>query len=374
MTITVDGVALANVFNVQYQKAIAELGQGGISISSLSFDVIAPFYASTAAVVVCDAVTGITFYVNNRTKNGHAYHVECLDAAAFLDQEIELTDSDISKQGHNGYFVTAAVIQSKISAKCKGLTAAIPWVPTQYGFPLDYVKEKTFQQILTDISEVCAGFYTISANGLDFRYLNESDATPSRPHHSITYHSAVNVNGSFEYTAIDVVSSYETAVIGTPQAADFNTLTISNALSDYLFPVYDATRTNPDTGTVEHYTHVDTSITPAELGGIVQRTFDGWTCDSVILTGIPALGDYADFQTGEELHITDISIRFIGNTMLASLGGGIPSSGEIGRRSRRQQELDDKLTIGQVCGNVATNRYGQKYLEQAPTQSSGGGS
>lgn len=370
MTITVDGVALANVFNVQYQKAITELGQGGISISSLSFDVIAPFYASTAAAVVCDAVTGITFYVNNRTKNGHAYHVECLDAAAFLDQEIELTDSDISKQGHEGYFVTAAVIQSKISAKCKGLTAAIPWVPTLYGFPLDYVKGKTFQQILTDISEVCAGFYTISANGLDFRYLNESDATPSRPHHTITYHSAVNVNGSFEYTAIDVVSSYETAVIGTPQAADFNTLTISNALSDYVFPVYDAI--DHDTGA--HYAHVDTSITPTELSGIVQRTFDGWTCDSVILTGIPALGDYADFQTGEELRITDISIRFIGNTMLASLGGSIPSSGEIGRRSRRQIEIDNKMTLGSTYGPWRPNDYQVFLLEQAPTQSSGGGS
>ena len=95
----------------------------------------------------------------------------------------------------------------------------------------------------------------------------------------------------------------------------------------------------------------------------------------MILTGIPALGDYADFQTGEELRITDISIRFIGNTMLASLGGGIPTSGEIGRRSRRQQELDSKLTIGTANANMIVTKYqGVIYTEQAPTQSSGGGS
>jgi len=368
MTITVGGQTLSNVFNVQYQKAISELGQGGISVSSLSFDVIAPFSAATAAAVTCDAISGITFYVNTRSQSGHSVHVECLDAAAFLDKEIELSNQDITHVQNVGDFVGSSVIQSKIVANCKGLTAAIPWTPTQYGFPLDYVKGKTFQQILTDISEVCAGFYTMTTNGLDFRYLNESDAATSRPHYTLTYHSAVNVNGTFEYQAVAVVSSYETAIIGSNTATDYNTLEISNALSDYVFPVYDAV--DHDTGA--HYSHVDTTTTPAALSGIVQRTFTGWTCDNAVFTGIPVLGDYADFQTGEELRITDITIRFIGSTMLAAIGGGIPSSGEIGRRSRRQQELDDKLTIGKTYGNVTYNPYGQSYPEQAPSQSAGG--
>ena len=94
----------------------------------------------------------------------------------------------------------------------------------------------------------------------------------------------------------------------------------------------------------------------------------------MIIGNIPVLGDYADFQTGEELRITDISVRFIGNTMLASLGGGIPTSGEIGRRSRRQQELDNKMTLGSTYGPWRPNDYQVFLMEQAPTQSSGGGS
>lgn len=376
MTITVDGTALATAFNVSYQAAIAEVGQSGISISQLSFDTVGSVGAGTAAAVTCDMVPGITFYINNRTKNGHITHVECLDAAAFLDQEIQLTQQDITREYDQhgkliGEFVGAAVIAEKIRTSCKGLIASVPWTPTAYGFPLDYVKEKTFQQILTEISEVCAGFYTmVSGNILTLRYLNEMDAVNERPHHTITYHSAVNVNGDFRYDCIAVETPYEVGYIGANLATDFNTLSISNGLSEYVFPLYDATK--PDGS---HYTHVDTTTVPDELDHIVGlgHSFDGWTCDSVIIGNIPVLGDYADFQTGEELRITDISVRFIGNTMLASLGGGIPTSGEIGRRSRRQIELDNKLTLGETVKNLSIAPYsGFSYYEQAQSSSGGG--
>lgn len=372
MTITVDGTALTTAFNVSYQAAIAELGQSGISISQLSFDTVGSVGAGTAAAVSCDMIPGITFYINNRTKNGHITHVECLDAAAFLDQEIQLTQQDITRDADGNQYVGATVIQSKIAEHCKYLTASIPWTPTSYGFPLDYVKGKTFQQILTEISEVCAGFYTVvSGNILTLRYLNEMDAVNERPHHTITYHSAVNVNGDFRYDCIAVETPYEVGYIGANLATDFNTLTISNGLSEYVFPLYDATKPEGS-----HYTHVDTTTVPDELDHIVGlgHSFDGWTCDSVIIGNIPVLGDYADFQTGEELRITDISVRFIGNTLLASLGGGIPTSGEIGRRSRRQIELDNKMTLGSTYGPWRPNDYQVFLMEQAPTQSSGGGS
>ena len=372
MTITVDGTALTTAFNVSYQAAIAEVGQSGISISQLSFDTVGSVGAGTAAAVTCDMIPGITFYINNRTKNGHITHVECLDAAAFLDQEIQLTQQDITQDADGNQYVGATVIQSKIAEHCKYLTASIPWTPTGYGFPLDYVKGKTIQQILTEISEVCAGFYTVvSGNILTLRYLNEMDAVNERPHHTITYHSAVNVNGDFRYDCIAVETPYEVGYIGANLATDFNTLTISNGLSEYVFPLYDATK--PDGS---HYTHVDTTIVPDELDHIVGlgHSFDGWTCDSVIIGNIPVLGDYADFQTGEELRITDISVRFIGNTMLASLGGGIPTSGEIGRRSRRQQEIDDKVTLNKAYGCVRYNDYQLDLFEQAPAQQTGGGS
>ena len=377
MTITVDGTALTTAFNVSYQAAIAEVGQSGISISQLSFDTVGSVGAGTAAAATCDMIPGITFYINNRTKNGHITHVECLDAAAFLDQEIQLTQQDITREYDQqgkliGEFVGAAVIAEKIRTSCKGLIASVPWTPTAYGFPLDYVKGKTFQQILTEISEVCAGFYTmVSGNILTLRYLNEMDAVNERPHHSITYHSAVNVNGDFRYDCIAVETPYEVGYIGANLATDFNTLTISNGLSEYVFPLYDATK--PDGS---HYTHVDTTTVPDELDHIVGlgHSFDGWTCDSVIVSNIPVLGDYGVFQTGEELRITDISVRFIGNTMLAALGGGIPTSGEIGRRSRRQIELDNKMTLGSTYGPWRPNDYQVFLMEQASTQSSGGGS
>lgn len=367
MTITVGGQTLTNFFNVGHQKAITEMGQSGISVSSLSFDVIDPFSAAAAAVVTCDALAGINYYVNTRSKSGHSVHVECLDAAAFLDQEIKLSNADINHVQGVGDFVTAATIASKISADCKGLTASVPWTPTTYGFPLDYVKGATYQQILTDISEVCAGFYTVTTgNVLTFKYLNKMDTVSGRPHHTITYHSAVNVNGSFEYQAIDVVSSYETSTIGSTAAAAYNTLTISNSLSDYVFPTYDAT--NPDGS---HYTHVDTTTTPDELDGIVGISHDGWSCDNAVISSVYPLGDYADFQLGEELMITEMSVRFIGNTILASLAGSIPTSGEISRRSRRQIEMDSKVTMGKTYGPITYNPYGQTYSEQKPSSQGG---
>lgn len=379
MTITIGSTTLATVWNVTHQKAISELGQSGISVSSLSFDTLAPFYADTAAAVTCDMIPGITFYINSRSKSGGIVHVECLDGAALLDKVIQLTNADINIVTEGtppnvktiGKFVSAATIAAKIATYCKGLTASVPWSPTQYGFPLDYVQGKTYQQILTDISEVCAGFYTvITGNILTLKYLNEMDAVSGRPVHEIVHHSAVNVSGSFEYQAIDVVSSYETSTIGSTGAADFNTLTISNSLSDYVFPTYDAVK--PDGS---HYTHVDTSVTPDELTGIVQRSFDGWSCDNAVIGSVYPLADYAEFQTGEELRITEMSIRFIGNTILASLSGGIPSSGEIGRRSRREMEMDRKLTIGQTLCNITfSNTYGQSWSEQKPSQSQGGNS
>lgn len=378
MTISIGNTALTYIGNVQHQKSITELGQGGISVSSLSFDTIYPLPASaqTAAAVTCDVIPNITFYINSRTRNGRIVHVEALDAAAFLDQEIQLANQDISQDADGNKYVSAAVIQTKIAANCKNLSAQIPCTPTSYGFPLDYVQGKTFQQILTDISEVCAGFYTVTTNGLELKYLNEMDAVSSRVHHTVTYHSTVNVDSDFEYQCIAVQSSYETAYIGSNLAADYNTLTINNPLSDYVFPVYDAV--DHDTGA--HYSHVDTSSTPNELSGIANtKTFQGWTCENAVLTAIPTLGDYADFQTGEELRITDISIRFVGSEMIASMGGGIPTSGEISRRSRRQIELDGKLTIGEALGNMvlttAPYNSGLKYYEQPPTQlQSGGGS
>lgn len=369
MTITVGGVVVPNAFNPQYQKSISELGQSGISVSTLSFDTIAPFIADTADTVVCDLVSGITFYVNQRTKSGKVVHVEALDAAAFLDQEIQLTNQDINHVAKVGDFVSAATIADKIRTNCKGIVASVPWTPTQYGFPLDYVKGKTFQQILTDISEVCAGFYTMTSGDiLTLKYLNEMDAVSGRAHHTITYHSAVNVNGDFHYDSIAVQSSYETAYIGSNLATDYNTLTINNPLSDYVFPTYDATK--PD-GT--HYTIVDTTTIPDELDDIVSETYQGWTCDNVVIGSLYPLGDYCDFATGEELRITDMSVRFIGNVMLASLGGGIPTSGEISRRPRRQIDLDNKLTIGETVKNLSIAPYsGFGYYEQAPSSSGGG--
>ena len=375
MTITVGGVTVPNAFNPQYQKSISELGQSGISVSTLSFDTIAPFIADTADTVVCDLVSGITFYVNQRTKSGKVVHVEALDAAAFLDQEIQLENQDINHVVDQtgkviGDFVSAATIADKIRTNCKGMIASVPWTPTQYGFPFDYVQGKTFQQILTDISEVCAGFYTmISGDILTLKYLNEMDEVSGRAHHSITYHSAVNVNGDFHYDSIAVQSSYETAYIGSNLATDYNTLTINNPLSDYVFPVYDAVKP----GTDEHYAHVDTTVTPDELAHIVSETYQGWTCDNVVIGSLYPLGDYCDFATGEELRITDMSVRFIGGVMLASLGGGIPTSGEISRRPRRQIELDNKLTLGETVKNLSIAPYsGFSYYEQAQSSSGGG--
>lgn len=381
MSITVDGTALTYYRNVSYQKGINGVGESGISVSSLSFDTVAPLTADTAAPVAYDQISGIPFYINSRSRNGNSVHIECLDAAALLDQLLELSQQDITTVTDQsgkivGQFVTAAVIQSKITAKCHGLTAAIPWTPDpDYGFPLSTVENKTFQQILTEISEVCAGFYTMTAAGLTFKYLNDCDVQEGRPEWAATYHSAVNVNGEFMYTAIKVDTSYEEATIGNAAAADFNTLEVSNSMSAYLFPVYDAVRTNyeMDPPTSEHYTYVDTSVIPEALDDIVgEITFIGWSCDNVILTGIPELADNIRFASGETLRLTELSIRWIGNTMLAAVGGTIPSGGEIGRRSRRQTEIDSKISLNTAYGCVRYNDYQLDLFEQAPSQ--GGGS
>ena len=391
LTITAGGQTLTAVRNVQYQAGISGVGESGISVSSFSFDALASDFTSisTAAAVTCNYIPNRTFYIDSRQQNGYLIHVECLDAAAFLDQLIELGNNDVTHVANVGDFVAAAVIVSKITAKCHNLTANIPWTPSEYGFPLESVQGKTFQEILTAVSEVCAGFYTYDPQtaALVLRYIRQPQSQVVYEYATQNY-SVVNRNGTFEYQAVDIVTAYQTCTIGSPSAADFNTLTINNALCDYIFPTYDAIKTNYDMNppTSEHYTYVDTTDMPEDLGldDIIGVDFEVWSCDNAAFTAggnLPIPGDIINFlsrdgtSTRASLRVTDINARFVGNIAIMSLSGAIPSGSEIGRRSRRQAEIDNKLTVGSTYGNWKPNPYQLIYMENAPEQeTSGGGS
>lgn len=364
MTITVGG-STVNAFNVEYSKGISEVGSSGVSVSQLSFDTTANLTGvATAAEVTCSSMF-CKFYINTRTRQGSITHVEALDAAAFLDQVPVYENADISRDLDGNKYIGAGVISSKCASMCKGLSPSVPWAPTSYGFPLELVEGKSFLQILTELSEVMCGFYTIDSIGnyLTFKYMNNLQGGVIT--YSVRNHSAVNVSGTFQYNTIRVVTGFEDAVIGYTEVSDFNVLTIDNSLSEYVFPMVTETETDPTTGKSIKKTVPNTHTIPEYMRGVTGVTFTGWSCNNAVLPDVPALGDTLAFAGGGSYRVTDMQIRFIGNTLLASVSGGIPTGGEIARRSRSQIKQSAAIDSDTQNGNVLHAKYqGDIYLAE----------
>lgn len=349
-----------DAWNVSFSKSVADVGQSGISVSELTFDTAAAnFSAPSGGRITCDEIPGNDFYVDSRTRNGSVMSVSCLDGAALLDREIDLAEP-LNRDSKGNKYLTSTALIDRCRADC-GVAVAVPWNPTAYGFPVAVCEGKSYQALLTEISEAQCGFYSMMNGTLTLRYLNEQGGVTTR---SCSDHSYVNISGEFEYQAIDVINSYGTSTVGSPTAATYNTLTISDSLCDYIFPTYDAY--NPEKGT---YTYVDTSTVPAALDNIIGKSFTGWQCDNAVLTSIPDIGDYIAFaqESGAGTQrVTSVSVRFLGSTKLMSLSGGLPSGGELCRRSRRQAEIDSKVPYGKPNGNVLnTPHQGNIYLEES---------
>jgi hypothetical protein len=96
------------------------------------------------------------------------------------------------------------------------------------------------------------------------------------------------------------------------------------------------------------------------------RIFTQWNVENALISTIPELGSYFGFRqfynpsTGtysQLMRMTDCEIRWVGDSMIASLAGGIPQTGELARRSRRQMETDSKLEEGKTYGPFIFTRY-----------------
>ena len=335
-----------------YSQSIAECGVSGVSTSQLSFEVLntaVPYPDHTAAPVRLDG--GKIFWVNNRNVGRYTTTFTCLDSVALLDVPVDCTLGRYTGHDSEGnYYISAAGIVEQVRKAGRGLSLSGLESPTDYGFPLNIIQGKTLIQLLTEASEMMGGFYAVNnVNQLVFVYANNASTLPG---HQVSQHSYVERGGTFQYEHALFVGMPDYAHGTDPGTASFA------PLPDTMYP-YATDVTNYTTLEVNG-TFAPYAKPAANFSFVGSTTFQEWRVENAVIYNIPVLGDNYSFlqdsyATGYRL--TDCEVRWVGNTMIASLGGGIPSTGELARRSRRQMEIDNKIEEGKAYGNTLLTRY-----------------
>lgn len=339
--------AFRNCGNAKYSKAIAGIGLGGIATASLTFDTAEDNEPGTAAAVRISGVSTV-FYINSRSYNYKLISYECVDATAFLDQEIDLESSQASiyvDPNTGEKFLTN--MGTLITAVCKEIGVTIPALDTR-GIPLDLVKGKTYQQFLTDLSIAKGGFYSLVSDTLQLVTL------PPQPPQSGDQplngeFSYVNVGAAFVPNAV-LVEDDPQYTIPDRSPIQYNTLTAGGSCIKYA-----------DTATLERYT--------------THTRFIDWQCSNVRLAAVPQPGGYMDFSPymSTLLRLTSVTIRWIGQQMVGSLAGTIPESGEINRQPRYLSDIEEKIEENKVYGEnmMITPYQGIVYLEEDAQEEGG---
>ena len=351
----VSGWANVSTFgNVRYSQGISECGVSGVATAQLSFDIptsMVPYPYDAGTAVRFSGTGDKVFWVNQRNVGRFVTSFTCLDSVALLDTPIDCTLGRYTGQDDKrNYYLSGTGVVTQVSKAGRGLSLTGLELPTSYGFPMETVQGKTLMQLLTETSEMMGGFYATDYQGnLKFCYANGSNSPPT---HQIAQHSFVDTGGTFRYehALFAGMPDFEHGTgAGTPNFAP---------LPDTMYP----------------YATDVTSYTTLEVGGALAKyankavnfsfightDFREWHVDNAIVSALPVLGDkYSFAQDGYTgaYRLTDCEVRWVGEVMIASMGGGIPSTGELARRSRRQMEIDNKIEEGKAYGNTLLTRY-----------------
>lgn len=349
--------------NVRYSQGIDGCGVQGISTSTLSF--VCPAYIvaqggiPTAAAIKFSGL-GKTFYINQRSCDRYTAEVSCVDRAAFLDTPINTADATGADPAGNRY-MTANDLIAAIAEDCKGLSVTIPISGTTYGFPVDELEGKTYRELLENITEVASGvYYVTQADTLVFTPTTTNAIAPQSTTGlmRLTYHSYVLNKGSFSYAHVmlDGRTDYQhtqgtgadakplpyTKIPYTDGTSSYDLLTVNNWLTQYA--------------------------APTNFQWINSNTFTEWECANAVAAGLPNVCDWVAFAQhnyATPYRVTSISARWVGSTIILSLAGSIPSTGETGRRSVWQMESDSKVTASKPYGNTLITPYqGIIFLEE----------
>lgn len=341
--------AFRNCGNAKYSKAIAGIGLGGIATASLTFDTAEDNEPGTAAAVRISGVNTV-FYINSRSYNYKIISYECVDATAFLDQEIDLESSQASiyvDPNTGEKFLTYTAFEDMIAYNCKGIDVTVGTLDAR-GIPIDLVKGKTYQQFLTDLSVAKGGFYSLVSDTLQLV------ALPPQPPQSGDQplngeFSYVNVGAAFVPNAV-LVEDDPQYTIPDRSPIQYNTLTAGGSCIKYA-----------DTATLERYT--------------THTRFIDWQCSNVRLAAVPQPGGYMDFSPymSTLLRLTSVTIRWIGQQMVGSLAGTIPENGEINRQPQYLSDIEEKIEENKVYGGnmMITPYQGIVYLEEDAQEEGG---
>ena len=340
--------AFRNCGNARYSKAIAGIGLGGIATASLTFDTAEDNEPGTAAAVRISGVNTV-FYINSRSYNYKIISYECVDATAFLDQEIDLESSQASiyvDPNTGEKFLTYTAFEDMIAYNCKGIDVTVGTLDAR-GIPIDLVKGKTYQQFLTDLSIAKGGFYSLVLDTLQL-VTPETPQSGDQPLNG--EFSYVNVGAAFVPNAV-LVEDDPQYTIPDRSPIQYNTLTAGGSCIKYA-----------DTAALLRY--------PA------NTHFIDWQCSNVRLAAVPRLGGYMDFSPymSTLLRATSVTIRWIGHQMVGSLAGTIPENGEINRQPRYLSDIEEKIEENKVYGGnmMITPYQGIVYLEEDAQEEGGG--
>lgn len=336
-----DGATWTNLdvaANIRYSHGIAELGQSGVSVARLTFETLQGHIDLNASIRI--KVAGYSdFWVNSRSLSHGIISVECLDTAAFLDCDIDTADAEAQTAllPEDQQCMDIDDFEDQITAQCKGLSVHNLPSFSQYGIPINLIKGKTFQQFFTDCSQAMGGFYA-AYNGSLYLYTPQSVATGD----TVEDYSYLDIQGTYTVSNV-LVHADEDYTIPANAAIDSHTMTVDGCFADYA----------------------DTTV----LNTYVNKTFQAWRCDNVKLHTIPKIGDTIRFihgNTHTDLRVTSIDIRWVGGTMIGTLAGTIPQSGEIARRTRFLAKVEEKVEEAKTYNNMMITPYqGIIYLEES---------
>lgn len=363
--------------NVRYSHGIADCGTSGVATAQISFEIpntAVPSPVQTGAPVKISS-SGKIFWVNQRSVGLCTTSFTCLDSVALLDVTLDVSDGhyyqDLTTKEK---YIEASEIVAQVGTAGRALTLTSLYDPTGHGFPITAVEGKTLIQILTEASEMMCGFFaTDNSNNLNFY---SASAAPPSVGTAVTYHSYVDIGGTFAYKNVLLVGKTD-PIHGTGTGIDFV------PAPDTLYPY----TTNPlnytlleVNGALAQYAIINNSGIPRDFDGLINKVFTQWNVENALISTIPELSSYFGFRqfynpsTGEYsqlMRMTDCEIRWVGDQMIASLGGGIPQTGELARRSRRQMETDSKLEEGKTYGPFMFTRYqGNIRLQESASSSS----
>ena len=345
--------------DVHYSHAISGIGSSGIATRSLSFRT--PHFAyptgqitlntgSMTTWIELSVLSGIKFFVDTRSLSNGIYTVNCVDSTALLDTPIDTASWEATPPPTGERHVTPAEINDKLSDVTGGMEAALPLMPTQEGVPLNLLKGKTFQQLLTDLSAAAFGFYKASTSGFEF----VSCKPTSGAHITTSEYAYIDDCGTFTHNGI-FVEADEEYVYREGIPINTYTLTVGGTFANY----------------------VDTSY----FSGIEGFTYQEWRCANAKVPVIPEIGQNVGFienpatpSVHTDKRVTSVNVRWVGQTMVASLAGTIPENGELNRQSRYLSDVEEKVEQSKTYGGnmMITPYQGIIYLEEDAQEEGGG--